>query len=129
MKIGVLGSGSVAQTLAAGFVTHGHDVAVGTRNPAKLADWQKANAAARVCSFADAAASAEVIVLAVNVADDLGRTPLMIAAESFRNETIKVRMLLAAGADVTMRDDQGRTAAERVANSSNAELRSLLNAQ
>ena len=53
----------------------------------------------------------------------------MIAAESFRNETIKVQMLLDAGADVTMRDDQGRTTAERIRNSSNAELRSLLNAQ
>jgi len=38
-------------------------------------------------------------------------------------------MLLDAGADVTMRDDQGRTAAERISSSSNAELRSLLNAQ
>lgn len=66
---------------------------------------------------------------AVNVADGLGRTPLMAAAESFRNETIKVRLLLEAGADVTMRDNEGHTAAERVGTSSNAELRSLLNAQ
>ena len=65
MNIGVLGSGSVAQTLAAGFVKHGHDVVVGTRNPAKLSDWQKTHAAARVGSFAEAAASAEVVVLAV----------------------------------------------------------------
>jgi predicted dinucleotide-binding enzyme len=65
MKVGVLGSGAVAQTLAAGFLKHGHDVAVGTRNPAKLSDWQKTYAAARVCSFADAAASADLVVLAV----------------------------------------------------------------
>ena len=65
MTVGVLGSGVVAQTLAAGFLKHGHGVAVGTRNQAKLSDWQKAHAAARVCSFADAAASADVVVLAV----------------------------------------------------------------
>jgi ankyrin repeat protein len=70
----------------------------------------------------------------VNAADDLGRTPLMIAAESFRNQVIKVGMLLDAGADVTMRDvtmrdTEGHTAAERVRTSSDAELLSLLNAQ
>jgi ketopantoate reductase len=35
MKIGILGSGGVAQTLAAGFLTHGHDVTLGTRHPDK----------------------------------------------------------------------------------------------
>jgi len=38
MKVGVLGSGDVAKVLAAGFLTHGHDVMIGTRTPAKLAD-------------------------------------------------------------------------------------------
>ena len=39
MKIGILGSGVVAQTLGAGFLKHGHEVAIGTRDRAKLADW------------------------------------------------------------------------------------------
>ena len=39
MKIGVLGSGIVAQTLAGGFLKHGCDTMVGTRDTAKLADW------------------------------------------------------------------------------------------
>jgi len=65
MKIGVLGSGVVAQTLAGGFLKHGHDVVIGTRDPAKLADWAKANPKGRVGSFADAAKFAEVAVLAV----------------------------------------------------------------
>ena len=43
MKVGVLGSGTVGQTLAAGFLKHGHEVMIGTREPAKLADWNKAN--------------------------------------------------------------------------------------
>lgn len=39
MKVGVLGSGDVAKALGAGFVKHGHDVVMGTRDVAKLADW------------------------------------------------------------------------------------------
>ena len=33
MKIGVIGSGVVAQVLGAGFLKHGHEVAMGTRDP------------------------------------------------------------------------------------------------
>jgi 8-hydroxy-5-deazaflavin:NADPH oxidoreductase len=65
MKVGVLGSGGVAQTLAAGFLKHGHEVAIGTREPAKLAEWLKANPKAMVGSSSDAAAFGEVLVLAV----------------------------------------------------------------
>jgi len=65
MKVGVLGSGEVGRTLAAGFLKHGHQVAVGTRDPAKLADWRRQHAAAQVGSFAEAAAFGEVAVLAV----------------------------------------------------------------
>jgi 8-hydroxy-5-deazaflavin:NADPH oxidoreductase len=65
MKIGILGSGSVAQSLGAGLLKRGHEVALGTGNPGKLADWSAANPKAKVASFADAAAFGEVIVLAV----------------------------------------------------------------
>jgi predicted dinucleotide-binding enzyme len=65
MKIGVLGSGDVAKTLGAGFLRHGHDVMLGTRDPAKLADWARANPRAEIGSFAATAAFAEVAVLAV----------------------------------------------------------------
>lgn len=65
MKIGIMGSGVVAQTLASGFLKHGHEVVVGTRDPAKLADWAKENPRATVGSFAAAAKFAEVAVLAV----------------------------------------------------------------
>jgi predicted dinucleotide-binding enzyme len=33
MKIGVIGSGDVAKVLASGFLKHGHDVVIGTRDP------------------------------------------------------------------------------------------------
>src|SRR5579863_4275114 len=65
MKIGVLGSGDVAKTLAAGFLKHGYAAMMGTREPGKLADWQRENPKAQVGSFADAAAFGEVVVLAV----------------------------------------------------------------
>ena len=65
MRIGILGSGEVAQTLAAGFLKHGHQVTLGTRNPAKLAEWHTTHQHARVGSFADAAVFGEVVVVAV----------------------------------------------------------------
>ena len=65
MKIGIIGSGDVAKSLAAGFLKHGHDVTLGTRAAAKLADFAKANPKAKVASFADAAKFGEAVVLAV----------------------------------------------------------------
>jgi predicted dinucleotide-binding enzyme len=65
MKIGILGSGDVAKALAGGFLKHGHDVVLGTRAPAKLADWVGKHPKARVAGFAEAAKSAELVVLAV----------------------------------------------------------------
>lgn len=65
MKVGVLGSGIVAQTLAAGFLKHGHSVTLGTRDETKLAEWLRANPKARAGTFSDAALFGELIVLAV----------------------------------------------------------------
>jgi predicted dinucleotide-binding enzyme len=65
MQIGVLGSGDVGKTLGAGFLKHGHSVMMGTSNPAKLADWKKANASGQIGSFADAARFGQAVVLAV----------------------------------------------------------------
>ena len=65
MKIGIIGSGVVGQTLAAGFVKHGHQVEIGTRDPAKLKDWSAKNPDVTVKSFAEAAGFGDVVVLAV----------------------------------------------------------------
>lgn len=65
MKIAILGSGTVAKTLAAGFVKHGHSVTLGTRSPAALQDFVAANPGAAVASVAEAAAFGETLVLAV----------------------------------------------------------------
>ena len=66
MKIGVLGSGVVGQTLADGFLKKGHEVMRGSREPAKLAAWKgQAGPNAQVGSFEQAARFGEVVVLAV----------------------------------------------------------------
>jgi predicted dinucleotide-binding enzyme len=65
MKVGIIGSGEVARTLGSGFLNHGHQVTLGTRNPGKLEDWKKSNSSARTGTFADAAAFGDIVVLAV----------------------------------------------------------------
>lgn len=65
MKVGVIGSGDVAKVLGAGFLKHGHEVMMGTRTTAKLAEWQKQNPKGKVGSFADAAKFGKLVVLAV----------------------------------------------------------------
>lgn len=72
MNVGILGSGQVAQALAAGFLAHGHATSLGTRHPNKLKEWTSRNPTGLVGSFAGAAAFGELVVLAVkgNVAAD-----------------------------------------------------------
>jgi hypothetical protein len=65
MRVGILGSGDVARSLAGGFLKHGHDVTLGTRTPAKLAEWAAKHPKAHVADFADAAKFGELVVLAV----------------------------------------------------------------
>jgi predicted dinucleotide-binding enzyme len=65
MKVGVLGSGDVARTLAAGFLKHGHAVLVGSRTPEKLASWASLHPGLSTGSFGEAARFADLIVLAV----------------------------------------------------------------
>lgn len=65
MKVGILGSGDVATVLGNGFLSRGHEVMLGTREPSKLEDWKTAGgAAARVGSFEDAASFGDIVVLA-----------------------------------------------------------------
>lgn len=66
MNIGVLGSGVVGKVMAAGIKDAGHDVMIGTRDPAsgKLADWlEQAGKGVRVGTFSQTAAFGEVVVL------------------------------------------------------------------
>ncbi len=65
MKVGIIGSGTVGQTLASGFLQHRHEVMIGTREPAKLADWSQAHPGGRVADPRETAAFGEIVVLAV----------------------------------------------------------------
>lgn len=65
-KVGILGSGQVARVLANGFLEHGYQVLMGTRDPGKLADWKEQSGdRAQVGSFSDAARFGDIVVLAV----------------------------------------------------------------
>jgi predicted dinucleotide-binding enzyme len=67
VKVGILGSGDVAQSLGTGFATLGHDVKLGTRDPksGKLDAWKKrVGAKGSVGTFAETAEFGEILVLA-----------------------------------------------------------------
>ena len=67
MKIGILGSGVVAQTLGSGFVGKGHHVKLGTREAAKLDGWvNEAGKDGSVGSLTDAAEFGELVIVAVS---------------------------------------------------------------
>jgi 8-hydroxy-5-deazaflavin:NADPH oxidoreductase len=87
MKVGIIGSGVVGQTLAAGFVKHGHEVEIGTREPAKLKDWSTKSPGLKVNSFAQAAAFGDVVVLAVGgeVAQEALR---LVGPEALQGKTV-----------------------------------------
>ena len=67
MKVAILGSGEVGQVLGAGFLKHGHQVMMGTRDPKKeeVTNWIKETPGATAGTFAETAAFGELIVLAV----------------------------------------------------------------
>ena len=73
MKIGIIGTGVVAQTVGAKLIELGHDVVLGTRDPKKLDDkkmfattlreWLEAVArGARIVTFREAAAHGDLLV-------------------------------------------------------------------
>ena len=63
-RIGVIGSGQVGQVLAGGLQKHGYDARIGSRTPAKLADFA-ARTGIQAATFGEVALWAEAAVLAV----------------------------------------------------------------
>jgi 8-hydroxy-5-deazaflavin:NADPH oxidoreductase len=97
MKVGIIGSGVVAQSLGDGFVKYGHEVMLGTRDATKLAEWQARNPGAMIGSFAETAKFGELLVLAVKGlvaaevlraagANNLAGKPLIDATNPIANE-------------------------------------------
>jgi predicted dinucleotide-binding enzyme len=87
MKVGVLGSGDVAKTLGGGFLKHGHTVKVGSRNPAKLADWSGQARGSSVGTFAEAAEFGELVVLAVK-GDAAAEALTLAGAKNLAGKTV-----------------------------------------
>lgn len=76
MRIGIIGSGDVAQSLGSGLLAAGYEVMLGTRDEKKksLSDWNKTNRnKAKIGNTTQAAAFGETIILAVawHAADDV----------------------------------------------------------
>ena len=80
MKIAIFGTGMVGQNLATALVGKGHHVTIGTRDVSKslataeanafgmpaFGTWHKANSSIQVATFADAAATSELLINATN---------------------------------------------------------------
>src|SRR5579871_6154184 len=66
MKIGIIGSGEVGQSLAKGFLKYGYEVMIATNNKAKVDELKKkVGGKVTVGSFEEAARFGELVVLAV----------------------------------------------------------------
>ena len=88
MKIGIIGSGGVAQTLGGGFLRNGHQVMLGTRDSAKLADWAvDGGEDAFIGSFEDAAKFGEILFLSVP-ANALDSVIELAGADNFTGKTV-----------------------------------------
>ena len=69
MKIGILGTGMVGQSLAKGFAETGHEVVIGTRDPSneKVKEAvSKLGIKAKLITFAEAVKFSELVVFAIN---------------------------------------------------------------
>lgn len=86
-KIGIIGSGIVGKTLATGFLKHGHEVMIGSRDVSKLNDWKNENNSGQTGSFHEAAVFGETIVLAVRGSVALEALK-MIGENHINNKTI-----------------------------------------
>ena len=66
MKIGILGSGVVGRVLGAGFLKHGHQAMLGTRDPKKkeVADWVRDTPPSQAGTFKQTAQFGDILVLA-----------------------------------------------------------------
>jgi 8-hydroxy-5-deazaflavin:NADPH oxidoreductase len=68
MKIGIIGSGIVAQTLGKAFLTEGNEVMLGSRDPQKAAlkKWSSESKGSKTGTFSEAAKFGELLVLATS---------------------------------------------------------------
>jgi len=89
MKVGILGSAVVGQTLGKAFLAEGNEVMIGTRDTSKesLVKWHASNPTAKLGSFADTAKFGELIVLAVS-GDVAEKVVEQAGKENFSNKIV-----------------------------------------
>ncbi|MGH9467953.1 MAG: NADPH-dependent F420 reductase [Terriglobales bacterium] len=88
MKVGILGSGDVAKSLAKGFLKEGHTVKLGSREPAKLTSWvQEAGNNASCGAVSETAKFGDLIVLAVSGAAAV-QAIQMAGADNFKGKLV-----------------------------------------
>ncbi|MEA2607884.1 MAG: 8-hydroxy-5-deazaflavin:NADPH oxidoreductase [Chloroflexota bacterium] len=110
MKIAIIGSGNVGRALATSFTRAGHQVVLASRDPEHAGEVAAATGARSASSSAEAAASAELVVLAIPFA-------------SAGDVATEIREAVAGKPviDVTNRISFGTNGAEIDTSSSNAE--------
>lgn len=89
-KIGILGSGDVAQALGRGFARHGWEVMIGSRTPSskRLTKWTKASGRrARTGTLSEAVAFGDVVLLALRGTATV-RTLRRLGPSGFRDKLV-----------------------------------------
>lgn len=89
MKIGIIGSGVVGQVLANAFISEGHEVTLGTRNPSKpeLQKYREGNPKVFIANFEETAKFGEVLVLATG-GSVTGEAIKMAGIKNFTGKTV-----------------------------------------
>jgi predicted dinucleotide-binding enzyme len=90
MKIGILGTGDVGRALGTGFVKHGHEVKIGSREAGneKAETWrQKTGDKASTGTFAEAAAFGDLVVVAT-LWTGTENALRLAGPENFRGKTV-----------------------------------------
>ncbi|WP_207511905.1 NADPH-dependent F420 reductase [Longitalea luteola] len=90
MKIGIIGSGAVGQKLGTAFLTEGHEVMLGTRNPGKeeVKKWKKDNPKGLCSTFGVTAQFGEILVLAV--AGSVAESAIKLSGTSHFNNKVLI---------------------------------------
>ena len=92
MKVGIIGSGIVGRVLATAFLKENNDVMLGTRDTSKdeVVQWKQENPSGKTGQFAEVAAFADVVVLAV------AGTAALEALEQSGAENLKGKVVIDA---------------------------------